>query len=197
MLNKIKYEGKTLEEAIEKCLEELDLYQNDIFYTTNESEDKVEIEVITKEEILKYIREYIQEFGKQFGTDIKSEVNFDEDTIKVMLISKDNAILIGKDGRTLNAIQMILRQVVNKVTGETIRVNVDVSNYKAKKERYLERNIRELARQVSKTGVDTKLDPMNSYDRRVVHNIVSQFDNLTSESFGEEPNRYVVISRRD
>ena len=90
-----------------------------------------------------------------------------------------------------------MRQSVNTNTGCNVRIQVDASGYKAKKEHYLEHDVREIARQVSKTGVEAKLDPMNSYDRRIVHNVVGDFEDLTSESFGEEPVRYVVISKKD
>ena len=74
-----------------------------------------------------------------------------------------------------------------------IKINIDASNYKKKKEEYFEREIKKIAKEVLKTKIDTKLDPMNSYNRRIVHSIVSNFKNLKTESIGEEPNRYTII----
>ena len=78
-----------------------------------------------------------------------------------------------------------------------IRVNLDASSYKKKKEEYFEREIKKIAKDVLNTHIDVKLDPMNSYNRRIVHNIVSKFKNLETESVGEEPNRYTIIKYKE
>lgn len=203
MLEISSYEGKTREDAIKKCLEDLNTTEDQLYIKEKETEGglfkskKVVIDVITHDQVLEYVRNYIKELSENMQLEINSEVNYHDDTIKVTLASDNNAILIGKDGRTLNSIQTLLRQSVNTNTGCNVRIQVDASGYKAKKEHYLEHDVREIARQVSKTGVEAKLDPMNSYDRRIVHNVVGDFEDLTSESFGEEPARYVVISKKD
>lgn len=203
MIKTNSYEGKTKEEAIKKCLEDLDTTEDQLYIKEKETEGglfkskKVSIDVITHEQVLEYIKDYLQVLAANMQIDIKSEVNYHDDTVKVMLASDNNSILIGKDGRTLNSIQTLLRQAVNTNTGCNVRIQVDASGYREKKEHYLEHDVREIARQVSKTGVEAKLDPMNSYDRRIVHNVIGDFEDLTSESFGEEPNRYVVISKKD
>jgi len=203
MIKTNSYEGKTKEEAIKKCLEDLDTTEDQLYIKEKETEGglfkskKVSIDVITHEQVLEYIKDYLQVLASNMQIDIKSEVNYHDDTVKVMLASDNNSILIGKDGRTLNSIQTLLRQAVNTNTGCNVRIQVDASGYREKKEHYLEHDVREIARQVSKTGVEAKLDPMNSYDRRIVHNVIGDFEDLTSESFGEEPNRYVVISKKD
>ena len=78
-----------------------------------------------------------------------------------------------------------------------IKVNLDASSYKKKKEEYFEREIKKIAKEVLNTKIDVKLDPMNSYNRRIVHNIVSKFKNLETESVGEEPNRYTIIKYKE
>ena len=112
------------------------------------------------------------------------------------MISDNNSILIGKEGRTINALQLILRQTLNKY-GLNIKVNLDVSNYKANKVKNIEYEIKKLARNVLDTKVEAKLDPMNSYERRVVHTVISEFEFLETESFGEEPERYVIIRYKE
>ena len=78
-----------------------------------------------------------------------------------------------------------------------IKINVDVSNYKDKKLKRLEYEVRKIMKEVEKTKIEAKLDPMNSYERRYIHTIVSENINLETESFGESPNRYVVIRYKE
>ena len=204
MLKENSYEGKTKEEAIEKAISDLNVSEEELYIKEKEivegklfKSKKVSIDVYTRSQVIEYIKDFIEELGTDMGIEINSEVNYKDESYKIMLASADSAILIGKDGRTLNAIQVLLRQSLNNILCTNVRILVDASGYKAKKEHYLERDVEDIARQVSKTGIEAKLDPMNSYDRRVAHNVVSKFDDLTSESFGEEPNRYVVISKID
>lgn len=195
-----KYEGKNKEELENKILEDLQTTKEELFI----KEEKIDgtlfkstkyiFEVVKKGNIINFIKGYIKELSEKFGIQINSEVRFKEDILFIILVSDNNAILIGKDGRTLSAIQNILRSVITNKTGFNIKINLDASNYKAKKQKNLEYEVKKLAKEVIKTHVDVKLDPMNSYDRRCVHNVVAKFEELKSESFGESPNRYVVIS---
>ena len=199
MLTLSKYEGKTLEEATEKCLEELNVTEKDLYIKQSETEaklfkaKKIIIEAIKKQDIIDYIKNYIKELDKSFNIEIKSEVNENEDIIKVVLISNNNPILIGKDGKNIEALQLLLRNSIKNQIGIDIKVNVDASNYKKKKEEYFEREIKKILKEVQKTHMETKLDPMNSYNRRLVHNLASKFKNIKTESVGEEPNRYTII----
>ena len=127
------------------------------------------------------------------GLETKIEIEEDENIFKVNMFSNNNQILIGKEGRTLEAIQNILRQIISRKTGFNIRITLDASNYRIKKEHYFEKNIKSIINDVMKTKDEIKLDPMNSYKRRIVHSIASEYYNIETESFGEEPNRYVVI----
>lgn len=199
MLTLYKYEGKTQEEAKEKCLTELNLEAKDLFIKESETEAKLFkskkhiIEAIPKKDIIKFIKEYLNEIDKSFNIELKSEVNEKEDVIKVNLVSENNPILIGKEGKNIEALQILIRNSIRNQIGMDIKINIDASNYKKKKEEYFEREIKKIAKEVLKTKIDTKLDPMNSYNRRIVHSIVSNFKNLKTESIGEEPNRYTII----
>jgi spoIIIJ-associated protein len=125
--------------------------------------------------------------------DLNLEVRENENIYNVTMVSNNNPILIGKEGKNLNSIQLLLRQAILNQTGIDVKVNLDASNYRAKKVRKFEYQIKNIVREVQKTKVDTKLDPMNSYQRRIVHSLLSDFSNVTTESVGEEPNRCVVI----
>lgn len=193
MINVYKYEGKDEEECLTKCIEELDVYNCDILVKNIEEEDSFKIEVVKKEDLINFIKEYIKEVAKKMNIEINMEVREDEELFSVTMVSDKNPILIGKEGKNLNSIQYLLRQALSNQTGFNIKVNLDASNYRAKKVRNFEYQIKNIVREVQKTKIDTKLDPMNSYQRRIVHALLSDFSNVTTESVGEEPNRCVVI----
>ena len=97
----------------------------------------------------------------------------------------------------LNSIQVLLKKLIEIQTGMNLRINLDIENYKKRKIENLERDIKKIIKDVLRTRVDAKLDPMNSYERRIVHNLVSNYGQLSSSSEGEEPNRYVVIKYKE
>ena len=193
MIRVYKYEGIDEEDCLTKCIEELDTYACDLFINNVESEDKYSIEVIKKEDIIEYIKSYLKNICSKMNLDLNLEVREEENIFNVTMVSNNNPILIGKDGKNLNSIQQLLRQSLKNLTKIDIKVNLDASNYKAKKVRSFEYQIKNIVREVQKTKIDTKLDPMNSYQRRIVHALLSDFSNVTTESVGEEPNRCVVI----
>ena len=199
MLTLSKFEGKSENETKEKCLNELNVSEEELFFKQTETEaklfksKKIIIEAIKKQDVINYIKEYIKELDKSFNIDIKSEVNEKDNIIKVVLVSNNNPILIGKDGKNIEAIQALLRNSIKNQIGIEIKINVDASNYKKKKEENFEREMKKIIKEVQETHIETKLDPMNSYNRRIVHNLASKFKNIKTESIGEEPNRYTII----
>ena len=203
MITSYKYEGKNNEELLIDALTELKVTRDDVYFkqTTEEGKlfkaKKYIIEIIKKEDVINYIKKYINEFANKFGVKINSEVRESDGIINVMLVTENNALLIGKDGKNIDAIQILLRQAVCNQTNQNIKVLVDISGYKNKKNKNLEFEIKKICKEVLKTKVEVKLDPMNSYQRRIVHTVVSEFPNLKSESIGEAPNRYTVISYKE
>lgn len=203
MITSYKYEGKNNEELLIDALTELKVTRDDVYFkqTTEEGKlfkaKKYIIEIIKKEDVINYIKKYINEFANKFGVKINSEVRETDGIINVMLVTENNALLIGKDGKNIDAIQILLRQAVCNQTNQNIKVLVDISGYKNKKNKNLEFEIKKICKEVLNTKVEVKLDPMNSYQRRIVHMVVSEFPNLKSESIGEAPNRYTVISYKE
>ncbi len=199
----LKYEGKTKEEAISKCLKEQNLTEKDLYMKESQivgglfKGKKVIVETLLKEDVICHVKNFIKDLSNLMGITINSEVRESEGVINVLLVTDQNAIIIGKDGCTLEAIQILIRQSINKQTGMNIRINVDSSNYKKNKEKNFEYEIVRIAKQVEKTKIEAKLDPMNSYKRRIVHTIVSEFKNLESSSVGEVPERYVIIKYKE
>ena len=203
MLNKTKLEGKTKEEILNKYLSENKLEEKDIFYTESEikggllKSKKVELEIVSKKDIINFIKEFIENLSKNMGITINSEVRENEGIYNVLLVTDNNPIIIGKDGRTIDAIQLLIRQALTTQVGKNIKVIVDASDYRNNKQRNFEREIKKIAKEVLKTRVEAKLDPMNSYNRRIVHSLLADYENIETESFGETPNRYVVIRYKD
>ena len=193
MIKVYNYIGKNEDECRVKCIEELDVYACDILTNVKEDGENVSVDIIKKEDVINYIKEYINNVALSMKLDIKLEVRESEDVFNVTMISDNNSILIGKDGRTLNSLQLLIRQSIQNETGFNVKINLDASNYRAKKIKYFEFDIKNIVREVQKTKLDIKLDPMNSYQRRIVHSLVSNYDNIETESVGEEPNRCVVI----
>ena len=192
-------EGKNKEELIEQALTNLNASNNEAIINIEELEAKLfkskkyKIKVVLKTDIKKYIKDYLNEFSKKTGMSIQSEVLESDNIFNINVIPDDSSILIGKDGKNLKALQLLLRQSVAKEFGSVVKVNLDISGYKAKKVSRLEKEIKKIAKEVIKTKIDAKLDPMNSYERRVVHSLISNYEKLSTESIGEEPNRYTVI----
>lgn len=202
MLNKIVIEEKDKNIAYQK-LEEVapleNLYYEEVIETEGKlfKSTKYKITAIKKEDIKKYIKEYLQTVGNLMDIEINTEIREEEEVINVGIVTDNSPILIGKEGKNIDALQLLLRQSVSNQIGTRIKINLDASDYKLKKQKRLEREIKNIAREVLKSKVDAKLDPMNSYDRRIVHSIVSTYDNLETESSGEAPNRYVMIKYKE
>jgi len=193
MIEVFKFESDTEENCRLKCLEELDVYNNEILTKEYEEEDKYIMEVVKKDDIKNYIKSYLERVTTEMGLETRFEINEDEEVFSVKMFSNNNPILIGKDGRTLTSLQSLLRQSISNQIKFNNKINLDASNYKVKKERFFEKDIKNIINDVMKTKDEIKLDPMNSYKRRIVHSIASEYYNIETESFGEEPERYVVI----
>lgn len=203
MIEKFEFEGKSYDEAIQNCLEELKLNNDEIIVVDTEEKSslfkgkKSSINVIKKVDVKNHLKEFFKNLATFMNITINCEILENPESFNITLISDNNAILIGKEGKNLEAVQVIVRSIVKKLTNNKIKVNVDASNYKAKKIDNLTREISKIAKEVINTKVDVKLDPMNSYERMIVHNHISKYDNLSTESIGEEPERYIVIKYKE
>ena len=127
------------------------------------------------------------------GIDVSFESNIRENQFNIKMFSDNNAILIGKGGRTMKAIETITKQMIQSKYGVRVRLFLDVENYNDKRIKQLERLAINTAKDVRNTKVEVHLDNMNSYERRVIHNKLTDFKGVTTESEGEEPNRHIVI----
>ena len=196
----ISKEGKELEGVLESICEEYNLNKDDFYYHYTEKKNGLfnknsvyEVNVVTKTDLLEYVKEYLEELLTNMGLEVNFETKLREDTLFVKIYSDNNPILIGKGGNTLKALENIVKQKINTELNLRVYLCLDVGNYREKNQKRLERLAKNVAKDVVKTKVEAHLENMNAYDRRIVHNILTDFEGVTTESTGEEPNRHVVI----
>ncbi|MBR3161410.1 MAG: KH domain-containing protein [Bacilli bacterium] len=196
------FEGKTYEETVTKALEELKVTEENLTINVLESKQGllkkiVKIEVININDVIDYLKESIKEITELMNIKVNLEVRRREETITITLFSDNNSILIGKNGKNIQALQNIIRQIIPNSINEKYKIIIDVENYKEKRLITIERIAKRVAREVKNTKVESKLEPMNSYERRIVHNVLTNNKYVFTESEGEEPNRYVVIKPKE
>ena len=201
-MQKYIYEAKTFDEAKEKALSELKVSEENLIINILEEKNTllkkiVKIEVINYNDIIDYTKEVVNELTKLMGITSNLEVRRRDGNITIKIFSDHNAVLIGKNGYTISALQTIVRQIIFNEVNQNISIILDVENYKEKKVKNIEYIAKKTAREVAKTKVEAKLDSMNSYERRIVHSILSEDKYVYTESIGEEPNRCVVIKPKE
>ena len=213
-------EGKTTSEAIEKGLKELNLHRDQVEIRVLEQEKRsffdilaprvVKVELTVKEkpqkeekilteedleETKNNVEKFIKEFLKNLGEEYKYDINIEKNEINVKIDGGNSGTLIGYRGETLNALQHILSLIANKHTSAKVRVLLNVDWYKEKREKTLE----ELALKVSKTVIRTNksitLEPMNAYERKIIHSKLQDMTDIRTHSIGEEPHRRIVIEK--
>ena len=144
----------------------------------------------TEEKIEVFIKGLLEHMGSQA---VPHCVKVENNTYKVDLVGDDLGYLIGRRGDTLDAIQHLANYTINRGLDGHVRVNVDAECYREKREDSLRRYARKKAQQVLKARRRTTLEPMNAYERHVIHAALQDMDNITTHSTGVEPNRRVVI----
>lgn len=194
-----EYEGKTEEELILKALNELNVKDDELLYSSKEEvsgllkKKKITLKVILKSDVLEFTKKYIKTLIESMGLEVNLETRRTENCIQIKMHSNNNSLLIGKNGKTLESIQTIVRQVIYINTGIYVNIILDVENYKEKHQKSIEHLAKKLAKEVMQTQIEIKMDCMNSYERRLVHEILKDFKGIKTESEGVEPNRCVVI----
>ncbi len=143
-----------------------------------------------EEKIEKFLKGLLEQMGSQA---VPHCVKADDNTYKVELVGEDLGYLIGRRGDTLDAIQHLCNYSVGRNVEGHIRINVDAEDYRAKREDSLCKYARKKAQQVLKARRRTTLEPMNAYERHVIHAALQDMENITTHSTGTEPNRRVVI----
>lgn len=198
-----EYEGKNSNELKKEALTELNASEDELYIYEEEilggflKSKKYKLRVLSKDEVIQYAKTFIIDIAKAMNINVKIEAKKREKYIQLNLFSEKSSILIGKNGKNLEALQILLKNSILANTNFKVNIILDVEDYKEKINKHLEYNVKKIAREVRKTGIEVKLDPMNSYERRIVHNAINEIKGISTISEGEEPNRYIVIRKED
>ena len=198
-MEKIIKDGKETELVIEEILTENNLTKDEIVYTSHDKKGKLfqgtlkEVTVYKKTDINDVIKEFLKEIIENMGLEVSFETTTKDERTTIKMYSNNNPLVIGKNGHTLKALETLAKQKIQNDIGIFYKINLDVSNYKEKIQKSIERLAKNTAREVAKTKIPVALDNMTSYERRIVHNVLTDFKGVKTESEGEEPNRHVVI----
>ncbi len=140
------------------------------------------------------ISKFIEKFISKLNEDIKYDIKLNNGIVEVRINGKNAGFLIGYRGETLYAMQNLLTAIANKGIEARVILRLDIENYKCKREKTLEDLARRTADTVIKTGKTITLEPMQAYERKIIHNALQDNKKISSDSIGVEPRRRVVIS---
>lgn len=204
MAQYVEVEGKTVESAIEEALTKLNIERENADIEIIDEGNKglfgliggrsAVVRVYKKTNYENIVRDFLSPILSSMGVSDEISIVQDEDNSLNVRLSADNiGIVIGRRGETLDALQYLLGLVVNKYSDNFMRVTLDVGNYREKREETLEKLAKRLADRVTKTRKNMTLEPMNPYERRIIHATLQDYQSVETYSIGEEPNRKVVI----
>lgn len=199
------FNGKTIDDAINKAIVELRISSDQLEYVVVDKGSTgilgigsrpAVIEAWAKDSLVGTAREFLNNLFETMNMEVEvvGSYNEEERTMNLDLQGEDMGILIGKRGQTLDSLQYLTSLVVNKNSNEYIRVKLDIENYRERREDSLENLARSCAAKVKKTKKPIVLEPMNPYERRIIHSCLQSDRNVITSSEGEEPYRHVVIS---
>ena len=221
MQNSIISEGKTTNEAIENGLKKLGVTKKDVEIKVLEEEKKsffdilapriVKVELILKEgkkdhrevkvgekdieEAVNKTKDFLNDLKKELGN-IEYAIEIKEDIIYIKIEGEKAADLIGYRGETLESIQNIISAIANKETSAWVKIIVDIFNYKEKRRNSLEILAKKVEKTVIKSGKPYRLEPMNAYERKIIHTALQESSEVTTNSVGEEPYRRVIVRKK-
>lgn len=140
-------------------------------------------------------KSYIENIAKYLGIEIKMELRTQNEGKEIYyhLFSEENALLIGRNGNTLRSLQYLVRNYLNTFSEEFVIVNIDIGNYNENRKRQLEILATKTAKEVAQTRIEVKLDPMNGYERRIIHTKLSDWRDVVTESVGDGEDRSIII----
>ena len=196
MQRKQEFICKTLDEGMELAVSYFHLSEEKIFLNIlEEDEDGFKVEALVDINLAlegkKYIESILQAMGITYQLEVRSLNN--ETEIYYNIHTDENPLLIGVKGKTLDALQVWVRNLLQTYSKELVVVNVDVGSYRENRKHQLEVLATKIAKEVAKTKVPVKLKPMSSYERRIIHNKLSEWRDVFTESEGEGSDRCLVI----
>lgn len=190
-------EAEKSQDVVQNTDDELEFENEEVSTDEVDMEEAIKTLDEENEEILSAAREFISKILETLELENIVEMELEDNTLNVNVNGDENrlGILIGKRGVTLDSIQYILNLIVNKNSSRYIRVNLDSSGYRDKRKKTLENLAGKMANKVLKTGRSIKLEPMNSYERKIIHTALQDFEGVLTHSEGKDPFRKVVIQK--
>ena len=201
----IEVSAKTVADAITEACQKLEVTSDKLEYVVVEEGSSgflgigskpAVIKAKTKSSIADIAKDFLKDVFAAMNMVVAVDVKYDEDNknLDVDLSGDEMGVLIGKRGQTLDSIQYLLSLVVNKVSEEYIRVKVDTEDYRKRRKETLENLAKNIAYKVKRTKRPVSLEPMNPYERRIIHSALQNDKYVTTHSEGEEPFRRVVVT---
>lgn len=203
MSKTIEKTAKTIDDAVNEALVELNQTKENVIIEVLEEPTKgllgigskpALVRVTVKEDKKEQVKEVLNSITKCLGLEIKSDIKDSEEAIKVNIDGENLGLIIGHKGETLDALQLLTSVIVNK-TGDYKRIELDVQNYREKRQETLIRLAEKKANDVIKYGKNITLEAMTPYERRIIHTALQENEKVTTVSVGTEPYRKVVIKK--
>jgi len=195
-----KYTGKNLEDVLQTVAHEKGVSTAELTYFVTEEKPgffgfgaQVTAEVYALSDVKQFIETYLYTFFKDLNIDIEIQIEQEEDSFTVMLNAENNAILIGKNGQTLQAMNTVVRGAVNSAFKRRFHVLVDINNYKVDRYDKVKSIAERIAKTVQRTKISATLDPMPNDERKVIHQFLSEMRNIRTESEGDGMHRRLKI----
>ena len=202
-----EFTGKTLSDAVTNALIALETSRDNLEYEVIEkgsngflgigardAKIRAKLKVLPKKSIEEVASDFLKSVFQAMNLEVKVIINVHEDMMDVDLSGDEKGILIGKRGQTLDSLQYLLSLVVNKESESYVKVKVDTENYRQRRRETLEGLAKNIAFKVKRTKRSVSLEPMNPFERRVIHSALQNDRYVTTKSEGEEPYRHVVVS---
>ena len=200
-----EFKAKTVDEAITLASTEFGCASTELDYEVIEKGSsgflgigakQAVIKAKKKESFLDDIQEYLDNLFKAMDIEAKVTIDYDEAeaTMDIDVEGPDMGILIGKRGQTLDSLQYLISLFVNKKSESYIRVKLDTENYRARRKDTLENLAKNIAYKVKRTKRPVSLEPMNPFERRIIHSALQNDRYVTTHSEGDEPYRHVVVT---
>lgn len=188
------YIGENLNVILEEAAQELSIDRELLQYSIlHQDENEVQAYVYTTDDIKEFLFNYLGDFFTEIELDIEVSIEELFNSYHVNLNAENNAILIGKQGRTLQAFNILIKSVVNAVFKRHIDVVIDINHYKEDRYAKIKSLAKRIARQVQESHVDVALDPMPNDERKVIHKALSDWEGISTESEGVGAQRHICI----
>lgn len=199
----IEKSAKTVDDAVALALEELGAAKEEVEIEVIEEGSKGFLGLGSKDAVVKVTyspntekraKEFLERVFEITKEDVQVDTQIEGDVLRVTLSGPDMGIVIGKRGETLDALQHLTSLAVNKGDKSFLKISLDAENYREKRNVALESLAQKLAAKAMRTGRNQTLEPMNAYERRIIHSALQDHETVTTYSVGQGVNRKVVIA---